>query len=172
MSIPRHSLSVLSTGWLRMLVILESNQDWPGVLERVCVSMSCFYLQLDDKKQSQLWWGHWTEGSLGCHRPWGLDSTRIMGAGAMGVEGGHRHPASWWRLWITQSLGHNDTALCSLSLCSAAIQDAQNAGIIYLSTHPVVGQTRDLIIASHISAKLSLHIGKLRLSHPRQTRSQ
>ena len=50
----QHSLSVLSTGQLGMLLILESNQEWPGVLGRVCVSMSCFYLQLDDKKQSQL----------------------------------------------------------------------------------------------------------------------
>lgn len=104
-SIMRHSLSVLYTGRLRILVILESNQEWPGVLERVCVSMSCFYLQLDDKKQSQLWCGHWAEGSLGCHRPWGLNSTRIMGAGAMGVEGSHSHPATWWRLWMTQSRG-------------------------------------------------------------------
>lgn len=126
MSIMWHSLSVLSTGRLGMLVILESNQEWPGVLGRVCVSMSCFYLQLDDKKQSQLWWWHWAEGSLGCHRPWGLNSTRIMGVGAMGVEGSHSHPATWWRLWMTQPLGHNDTVLCSLSLCSTAIQDTQN----------------------------------------------
>lgn len=79
---------------------------------------------------------------------------------------------------MTQALGHNNTVLCFLSLCSTVIQDTQKPVPTarvreqFIHTHTSCCWADSVFnYQHHISLLFPLHIGKLRLSHPRQTTS-